>query len=105
MTLMGLVVLAVLTIFAARACMSSIPSNSTLNPANIVGNGLAGLCANQQVVSAAGGGDGTVSGAPATLVSPGQLQQLQQSDPGGLKALEQANGGSLVCPTTTLPGG
>ncbi|MGH9124738.1 MAG: hypothetical protein ACRDZ8_08425 [Acidimicrobiales bacterium] len=102
LTLMGLVALVVVTMFAARSCTSSIPSDSTLNPANVVGNGLAGLCANQQVVAAAG--DGTVAGSPVTLASTAFIQQLQQSDPSGLKALEQANGGSLTCPTTSLPG-
>jgi hypothetical protein len=63
-------------------------------------NGLAGLCANAQATAAAGG-DPT---APSdTVVSPQFQQQLQGSDPSGLQALRQAAGGSLACPTTTLP--
>jgi hypothetical protein len=65
-------------------------------------NGLAGLCANQQATAAAGGANAADSG--GTVVSPEFEQQLQGSDPNGLRALRQAAGGSLLCPTTTTPG-
>src|SRR5580704_16399493 len=101
LSLIGLIVLVILTVMGARACRATSPS-STSNPINVANNGLAGLCANAQAVAAAGGADPATSA--ATLVSPSYLQQLQKSDPNGLKALEQEAGGSLACPTTTIPG-
>lgn len=99
LSLIGLIVLVILTVMGARACSATSPT-STSNPLNVANNGLAGLCANAQSVAAAGGDDGSVD----TVVSPSYLQQLQKSDPNGLKALEQELGGSLSCPTTTAAG-
>jgi hypothetical protein len=101
LSLIGLIVLVILTVMGARACTSTSPA-STSNPINVANNGLAGLCANAQAVAAADGGDPTVSA--DTLVPPSYLQQLEKSNPNGLKALEQETGGSLTCPTaTTIP--
>jgi hypothetical protein len=101
LTLMGLVVMIVLTAFAARSCTASSPSSPS-SPSGVATNGIAGLCANAQAVAAAGGGDSSAS--PDTLLSPAFEQQLQKTDPNGLKALQQAAGGSLDCPTTTTIG-
>ena len=96
--LVGVVVVLILTVLGARACRAS-SATSDLSPLNVARNGLAGLCANAQAVAADGGGD--PAGTSQTILSPAMLQQLQQSDPSGLKALEQAAGGTLSCPTTT----
>lgn len=104
MTLMSTVVVVILTVLGARACGPS-SSTSPSNPLNVARNGLAGLCANQHAALAAGGGGdgggGGAPGSPDTVVSPSELQQLQGNDPSGLRALQQAAGGALACPTTT----
>ncbi len=99
MTLLSVVVLMVLTVLGARACTASSPT-SPLSPLNVARNGLAGLCANQQAAAAAGGAD--PAGTSDTVVSPSLQQDLQGRDPSGLQALQQAAGGSLACPTTTV---
>jgi hypothetical protein len=100
MTLISVVVVMILTVLGARACTASSPSSPS-SPLNVARNGLAGLCANQQATAQAGGADAADSG--GTIVSPEFRQQLQGSDPNGLRALQQAAGGSLACPTTTVP--
>lgn len=99
MTLISVVVVMILTVLGARACTASSPSSPS-SPLNVARNGLAGLCANQQATAQAGGSDIDSGG---TVVSPEFQQQLQGSDPNGLRALQQAAGGSLACPTTTVP--
>lgn len=101
MKLMGIVVLLVLTVVGAHSCSNSSPK-SDLNPTNLARNGIAGICANQQATNEASGGDGQTSD---TALSQSQLSQLQQSNPGGVQALEQALGGNLSCPTTTVDAG
>lgn len=96
--LTGLIVLLVLTIVGFRSCSAS-PASSSGNPVDVARNGLAGVCADQQAVAAAGGSD--AAGTAATVISPTLQQQLEASDPGGLGALEGALGGPLTCPTTT----
>lgn len=98
--LISVVVLMVLTVLGVRACGTSSPS-SVLNPANLARNGLAGICANEQAVAAAGGSG---AGAPGTALSPSLQSRLQVSDPAGLHALEQASGGPLTCAATTTTG-
>ncbi|MHB1536466.1 MAG: hypothetical protein ACYC1D_18025 [Acidimicrobiales bacterium] len=115
--LISVVVLMVLTVLGVRAWASS---SSVLNPSNVARNGLAGICANEQAVAAAGGSaaggsaaggsaaggsaagvGGPATGTPGTAVSPSIRSQLQVSDPAGLRALERATGGRLTCTTTT----
>lgn len=96
--LTGIVVLLVLTVVGFRSCSAS-PASSTSNPVNVARNGLAGICAEQEAVAAAGGPG--AAGGPSTVISPALQQQLQASDPGGLTALEGALGGPLTCATTT----
>lgn len=105
--LVSLAVMLVLTGLGARACSGSSASSPT-NPVNVARNGLAAICANQQAVASAGDASGSGAGQPAgPAVSPSELAQLQASDPAGLRALEQAAGGTLTCPTTpaATPGG
>jgi hypothetical protein len=101
MKLMGIVFLLVITIVSAHSCSNSSPK-SDLNPTNLARNGIAGVCADQQAADEANGDDGQT---PATAVSQSQLSGLQQSNPGGVQALEQALGGNLSCPTTTVDAG
>ncbi len=94
MKLMGIVVMLVLTVVGSRSCSSSPPS-SPVNPANLVHNGLSGLCANEQAAADASG-----DGATQTL----QIPVAQ----GGLSAAAQAAGiqpGTFTCSSTTLAGG
>ena len=95
--LMSLLVLLVLTVMGARSCNSS-GSASDLNPSKVVGNGLAGLCANQSAVDSADGqpDSGTDSG---TVLSPSAQSQLNSA----LGAVGQRGGSSLSCTTTTNP--
>jgi hypothetical protein len=55
MKLMGVVVMLVLTVMGARSCSGSDSSSSPLNPANLLHNGITGLCANQQATQDAMG--------------------------------------------------
>ena len=100
MKVMGLIVLLVLTVVGAHSCSASSPT-SPENPANLVQNGLAGVCANQQATNEALGNDQS----PATAVSGSELSQLQASNPAGVQQLQQLTGGNLSCPTTTINGG
>jgi hypothetical protein len=95
------IVLLVLSIIGAKSLTGSSAS-SPINPVNVGRNGIAGLCANQAAVAQAGGQPEGSS--PATLLSPGELAQLQASDPGGLSALSALtqSGSSDTCPTATL---
>jgi hypothetical protein len=96
--LISLGVLLTLTVIGAHAFTASSPS-SPLNPVNVARSGLASICADEQASAAADGLAGAA--APVTVVSPSMASGLQASDPAGLRALEQAAGGSLTCPTTT----
>ena len=90
-----LLVLLVCTVAGARSCSSSGP-HSDLNPSNVLGNGLAGVCANQQSVDSSGGADG----------AGGALSQSAQSQLGSaLGLLGQKSPSSISCPTTTTTGG
>ncbi len=94
MKLMGIVVMLVLTIVGSRSCSSTSPS-SPVNPANVLHNGLSGLCANEQATADASG-----NGAPQTL----QIPVAQ----GGVAGAAQAAGlqpGTFTCSTTTVAGG
>ena len=96
--LVSLLVLLVLTVLGARACNSS-GSGGDLNPSKVVGNGLAGLCANQSAVDEAGGQSDSGAANSGTVLSPSAQSQLNS-------ALGMAGeGGStpLSCTTTTNP--
>jgi hypothetical protein len=95
--LISVIVLLVVSIIGAKSLTGSSAS-SPINPVNVGHNGIAGLCANQAAVAQAGGQ--REGSSPATLVSPGELAQLQAGNPGGLSALTQS-GSSLTCPTAT----
>jgi hypothetical protein len=102
MKLMGIIVLLILSVMGARSCSSSSPS-SPLNPTNVLQNGVAGVCAEQQAEADAAG----ESSAPNTVDSSAAISQVEAGNPVGGKALAQVLGGSgnLSCPTTTLGGG
>lgn len=90
-----LLVLLVCMVIGARACNSS-GSGSVLNPTNVLGNGLSGVCANQQSVDSASGD--VTSG---TVMAPSAQGQLNAA----LGVLGQKAPASLSCPTTTVGGG
>jgi hypothetical protein len=90
-----LLVLLVCTVVGARSCNSS-GSGSVLNPRNVLGNGLSGVCANQQAVVSASGD--ITSG---TVLPPSAEGQLNSA----LGVLGQKGSGPLSCPTTTTGGG
>lgn len=90
-----LLVLLVCTVFGARSCNAS-GSGSVLNPRNVLGNGLSGVCANQQAVDSSSGD--VTSG---TAVPPSAAGQLNSA----LGLLGQKAPGPLSCPTTTTGGG
>jgi hypothetical protein len=90
-----LMVLLVCTVLGARSCNSS-SSGSDLNPSKVVGNGLAGLCANQNAVDSAG--DQPTAG---TVLSPSAEGQLNSAL--GLVG-QRGTAGALSCPApTTAP--
>lgn len=89
-----LLVVLVCTVVGARSCNSS-GSGSVLNPRNVVGNGLSGVCANQQAVDSS---SGVTSG---TVIPPSAEGQLNSA----LGVLGQKAPGPLSCPTTTTGGG
>jgi len=89
-----LFVLLICTVIGARSCNSSSP-RSDLNPSNVVGNGLAGVCANQGAVDSAGGEPDS-----GTVVSPSQQNQLNSA-----LGLVGAKAPSLSCTTTTAATG
>ena len=95
MKVVTLLVLLVCTVIGARSCNSS-GSGSVLNPSNVVGNGLAGVCANQQAVDSATG-----EAAPNTVVSPSAQSQLNAA----LGLVGQRSPAALACPTPTTTGG
>lgn len=90
-----LLVLLVCTVVGARACNSS-GSGSELNPGNVIGNGLSGVCANQQAVDSA---SGDISSGP--VISPAAEGQLNSA----LGSIGQKTSGPLSCPTTTTGSG
>lgn len=90
-----LLVLLVCTVVGARSCNSS-DSGSVLNPRNVVGNGLSGVCANQQAVDSSSG-----DVASGTVIPPSAEGQLNSA----LGVLGQKAPGRLSCPTTTTGGG
>lgn len=87
MKLVSLSVMVVLTVISARACGGSSSKASPLRPGNVLQNGIAGLCANQQATADAAGNGSSLQtlNIPATAQLPG----LQP--------------GSITCPTTTGP--
>ena len=89
-----LLVLLVCTVIGARSCTTS-SSGSDLNPSKVVGNGLSGVCANQQAVDAAGGQSDS-----GVVVSPSAQNQLNAA-----MGLVGGSAPSLSCTTTTVPGG
>jgi hypothetical protein len=96
--LISLIVVVILGIMAFRTFSGSSSASSPINPVNVARNGLAGVCADQEAVAAAGGSDDT-GDSPPTAISPTEESQLQASDPSGLSALE-SEAGSLSCPTS-----
>jgi hypothetical protein len=104
MKLMGIMMMLVLTIITAKGCSGSGSASSPLDPTNLAHNGLAGLCANQQAADEASG-DPTQSQTNQTILSPTEAAGLDQSNPGGVAALQQALGGNFSCTTTTVAGG
>jgi hypothetical protein len=101
MKLMGIIVLLILSVMGMRSCSNSSPS-SPLNPTNVLQNGVAGVCAEQQAEADASG----QASAPNTVDSASAIAQVEAGNPVGGKALAQALGGTgnLSCPTTTLAG-
>jgi hypothetical protein len=99
--LIGIIVLLILSVIGMRSCSNSSPS-SPLNPTNVLQNGVAGVCAEQQAEADASG----QASAPSTVDSAGAISQIEAGNPVGSKALAQALGGTgnLSCPTTTLYG-
>ncbi len=98
--LVTLLVLLVLTVMGARACNSS-GSGSDLNPSKVVGNGLAGLCANQSAVDSADGQTDSPTGSPTgsgTVLSPSAQSQLNSA-----LGMVGQGGAPLSCSTTTNP--
>jgi hypothetical protein len=102
MKLMGIIVLLILSVMGMRSCSNSSPS-SPLNPTNVLQNGVAGVCAQQQAEAEASG----QASAPNTVDSAAAIAQVEGGNPVGGKALAQVLGGTgnLSCPTTTLDGG
>ena len=96
--LVSLLVLLVLTVLGARACNSS-GSGGDLNPSKVVGNGLAGLCANQSAVDKAGGQSDSGSGNSGTVLSPSAQSQLNSA----LGMVGEGGSTPLSCTTTTNP--
>src|SRR5579875_614678 len=93
MKMMGLIVMLVLTVMSAHSCSGRGSPASPLNPANLVKNGVRGLCADQQAVQSA-------SGAPpgtAVLQAPGGASSLARMAGLGSTAFS--------CPTTAPGGG
>ena len=96
--LVSLLVLLVLTVMGARACNSS-GSGGDLNPSKVVGNGLAGLCANQSAVDAAGGQTDSGAGNSGTVLSPSAQNRLNSA----LGLVGERGLTPLSCTTTTNP--
>lgn len=94
MKLMSLTVMLVITVMSTHSCSGSGSKSSPLNPANLLDNGLRGLCANQQAVA---GATGDPAAPPAF--------QVPASD-AALARMAGLGAGGLTCPTTTTtPGG
>jgi hypothetical protein len=91
-----LLVILVCSVVGARACDSS-GTGSVVNPSKVVGNGLAGVCANQQAVSDASGGEAS----PGTLLSPADDSRLNTA----LGLVGQHAPAQLSCPTPAVNGG
>jgi len=102
MKLISIIVLLLLSVIGMRSCSNSSPS-SPLNPTNVLQNGVAGVCAEQQAEAQASG----QSSSPNTIDASGAISQVEAGDPVGSKALAQALGGNgtFSCPTTTVSSG
>lgn len=101
MKLMTIIVMLALTVLGARSCQGSgSSSQSPLDPNNLARNGITAICAQEQATAEANS-YGSSDSTPVTAISPSEEANLQASNPGGLRALQQALGGSLSCPTTT----
>jgi hypothetical protein len=87
-----LFVLLICTVIGARSCNSSGPG-SNVNPSKVVGNGVAGVCANQAAVDSAGGQSDS-----SEVVSPSAQNQLNSA-----LGLVGAKAPSVSCSTTTVP--
>jgi hypothetical protein len=68
--LLGIVVMLILTVLGAHSCSGSDSSNSPVNPANLLRNGITGLCANQQATQDAMGDPNGSQGLSAVLPCP-----------------------------------
>jgi hypothetical protein len=103
-----LLVLVVCTAIGARSCGSS-GSRSDLNPSNVVGNGLAGVCANQQAVDASGG-DGYVgstlgqSALGQSALSQSALSQSAEAELNSALGMLGQKPRELSCPPPTTSG-
>lgn len=75
----------IITVWSLRG---GLGGGTSLNPMNIGGNGIAGICQEQQVAAMLSGQSGTT---PQTLAT-GELTA------GATKTLRAMNGGSLACP-------
>src|SRR5581483_7953211 len=91
-TVVSLALSAALGIAGLRSCQPS-PPGSPIAPTNVLRNGTAGVCANQQAVVAAGAPDDPV---PTVAVPSNLADALDQVDPSAAAALRQAT----TCPTT-----
>jgi len=102
MKMISVVVLLILSVIGMRSCSNS-SSSSPLNPTNVLQNGVAGVCSEQQAEAEASGQTDT----PDTIDSAGAISQAEAGNPVGAKALSQMLGGSktLTCPTTTVDNG
>src|SRR5437763_4673078 len=93
-SLMGLLVSGGLSVAAMHSCQST-PTSSPVAPSNVAKNAVAGICANQRAVAAAGSGDDSVS--PVTM-PPDLAQQLRQIDRAAGAVVDHA----VTCPTETI---
>jgi len=89
---MSLLVTGVLGVMTMHSCQSTSTS-SPANPLNFATNGVAGACANQRAVAAAGSPD---DAAPPVTLPPDLAAQLQKADP----AVARALGNATTCTTS-----
>lgn len=93
MKMMGLVVMIVITVISAHSCSGQGSPASPLDPANLVKNGIGGLCADRQAVQSAAG---DATGQPGLAVPAGASSLARMA---GLGA------SAFSCPTTAAGGG
>jgi hypothetical protein len=98
-----LLVLVVCTAIGARSCGSS-GSRSDLNPSNVVGNGLAGVCANQQAVDASGGDGYGGSTLGQSALSQSALSQSAEAELNSALGMLGQKPRELSCPPPTTSG-